>query len=73
MIGSLQWTVYCFFVYALSNTVFGFRGESMTTILESVNNDVSKNEGSSQPGKVKQMSEVRFTLRKKLVLSPHSE
>lgn len=47
------------------------RGEDITTILHHVNDDVSQKEGSSQPGAVKQMPEVRFTLRKRLVLSSH--
>ncbi|KAM3604177.1 uncharacterized protein V6R79_007402 [Siganus canaliculatus] len=47
------------------------RGDDLTTILCCVNNDVSQKDGSSQPGAVKQMPEVRFTLRKRLVLSPH--
>uniref|UniRef100_A0A8C4IIQ7 Caspase-8 n=1 Tax=Dicentrarchus labrax TaxID=13489 RepID=A0A8C4IIQ7_DICLA len=46
------------------------RGDDMTTILHRVNNDVAQKEGSSQPGALKQMPEVRFTLRKRLVL-PH--
>ncbi|KAM8727071.1 caspase-8-like [Acanthopagrus schlegelii] len=47
------------------------RGDDMTTILSCVNNEVSKKEAvKQQPGKVKQMSEVRFTLRKRLVLTP---
>ncbi|KAM6990021.1 caspase-8-like [Tautogolabrus adspersus] len=47
------------------------RGEDITTILHHVNNEVGQKEGSTQPGETKQMPEVRFTLRKKLVLSPH--
>uniref|UniRef100_A0A8D3AMQ6 Caspase-8-like n=1 Tax=Scophthalmus maximus TaxID=52904 RepID=A0A8D3AMQ6_SCOMX len=47
------------------------RREDIITILHRVNDDVSKKEGSGQPGAVKQMPEVRFTLRKTLVLSPH--
>lgn len=47
------------------------RGDDITTILHYVNDEVGQREGSIQPGKVKQMPEVRFTLRKKLVLSPH--
>ncbi|XP_034559170.1 caspase-8-like [Notolabrus celidotus] len=48
------------------------RGEDVVTILHRVNNKVSQKEGNrNQPGTVKQMPEVRFTLRKKLVLSPH--
>lgn len=45
--------------------------EDIATILHHVNNEVGQKEGSSQPGAVKQMPEVRFTLRKRLVLSPH--
>ncbi|KAF3699006.1 Caspase-8 [Channa argus] len=48
------------------------RGEDITTILHRVNNEVGQKEGSSQVGAAKQMPEVRFTLRKKLVLSPQS-
>ncbi|KAK2822014.1 hypothetical protein Q5P01_022079 [Channa striata] len=48
------------------------RGEDITTILHRVNSDVSRKEGSSQVGAIKQMPEVRFTLRKKLVLSSPS-
>ncbi|XP_039999901.1 caspase-8-like [Xiphias gladius] len=47
------------------------RREDITTILHRVNYDVSQKEGSGEPGAVKQMPEVRFTLRKRLVLSPH--
>ncbi|XP_041660146.1 caspase-8-like [Cheilinus undulatus] len=47
------------------------RGEDITTILHHVNDEVGQREGSVQPGKIKQMPEVRFTLRKRLVLSPH--
>ncbi|XP_042353590.1 caspase-8-like [Plectropomus leopardus] len=47
------------------------RSEDITTILHRVNDEVAQKEGSSQPGAKKQMPEVRFTLRKKLVLSPH--
>lgn len=47
-----------------------FRGDDLTTILQRVNNDVSMKEASNQPGEHKQMPEVRFTLRKSLVLSP---
>lgn len=48
------------------------RAEDITTILHHVNNEVSQKEGSSQyPGEIKQMSEITFTLRKRLVLSPH--
>ncbi|XP_073347568.1 caspase-3-like [Pagrus major] len=46
-------------------------GDDMTTILNRVNNEVSQKEAANQPGKVKQMSEVRYTLRKSLVLTPH--
>uniref|UniRef100_A0A3P8U752 Caspase 20, apoptosis-related cysteine peptidase n=1 Tax=Amphiprion percula TaxID=161767 RepID=A0A3P8U752_AMPPE len=46
------------------------RGEDLLTILTHVNNDVSQKEASSQPGEKKQMSEVRFNLRKTLVFSP---
>uniref|UniRef100_A0A3Q3FDE7 Caspase-8 n=1 Tax=Kryptolebias marmoratus TaxID=37003 RepID=A0A3Q3FDE7_KRYMA len=47
------------------------RGEDLTSILLHVNNDVGQKEGSSQPGKVKQIPEVRYTLTKRLLLSPH--
>lgn len=47
------------------------RGEDICTILCRVNDEVSLKEASSQPGARKQMPEVRFTLRKTLVLSPH--
>ncbi|KAM8850528.1 caspase-8-like isoform 1-T2 [Spinachia spinachia] len=47
------------------------RGEDITTILHRVNYDVGQKEGFRNPGAVKQMPEVRFTLRKRLVLSPH--
>ncbi|XP_028283316.1 uncharacterized protein LOC114449694 [Parambassis ranga] len=47
------------------------RGEDLATILHFVNNDVSLKEGSCIPGKKKQIPEVKYTLRKKLVLSPH--
>nr|XP_057923348.1 caspase-8-like isoform X2 [Doryrhamphus excisus]XP_057923349.1 caspase-8-like isoform X2 [Doryrhamphus excisus]XP_057923350.1 caspase-8-like isoform X2 [Doryrhamphus excisus] len=46
------------------------RGEDVVTILHRVNDEVSQQEASPIPGKKKQMPEVRFTLRKKLVLSP---
>ncbi|XP_061588993.1 caspase-8-like [Cololabis saira] len=47
------------------------RRENLTDILQRVNNDVSQKEGWKEgPGQVKQMPEVRFTLRKRLVLSP---
>uniref|UniRef100_A0A3B4TLE9 Caspase-8 n=1 Tax=Seriola dumerili TaxID=41447 RepID=A0A3B4TLE9_SERDU len=42
----------------------------ITTILQRVNDEVSQKEASSKPGAKKQMPEVRFTLRKRLVLSP---
>ncbi|XP_071348722.1 caspase-8-like [Trachinotus anak] len=42
------------------------RGEDITTILHRVNSEVSQKEA----GAAKQIPEVRFTLRKKLVLSP---
>ncbi|XP_059201351.1 caspase-3-like [Centropristis striata] len=48
------------------------KSENMTTILQRVNDEVGKKEGRpGWPGAVKQMPEVRFTLRKRLVLSPH--
>ncbi|XP_037642675.1 caspase-8-like isoform X2 [Sebastes umbrosus] len=48
------------------------RGEDIITILHHVNEEVSQKEGNSQnPGEVKQMPEIRSTLRKRLVLSPH--
>ncbi|XP_033505796.1 caspase-3-like [Epinephelus lanceolatus] len=47
------------------------RSEDITTILHRVNDEVARKEGSSQPGKAKQIPEVRFTLRKTLVLAPH--
>ncbi|XP_030606980.1 caspase-8-like [Archocentrus centrarchus] len=46
------------------------RGEDIVSILNYVNNDVAQKEGSSLPGAAKQMPEVKFTLRKKLVLLP---
>ncbi|XP_023277668.1 caspase-8-like [Seriola lalandi dorsalis] len=46
------------------------RREDITTILQRVNDEVSQKEASSKPGAKKQMPEVRFTLRKRLVLSP---
>lgn len=49
-----------------------YRGDDLTTILQRVNNDVSRKEATSLPGEQKQMPEVRFTLRKSLVLSPSS-
>ncbi|XP_003975924.2 caspase-8-like [Takifugu rubripes] len=48
------------------------RGEDMTTILHRVNSEVSQKEAFIHPGEQKQMPEVRFTLRKRLVLSPHT-
>lgn len=50
----------------------GCPSEDITTILHRVNDDVARKEGSSKPGAAKQMPEVRFTLRKTLVLSPRS-
>uniref|UniRef100_A0A8C7XHR0 Caspase 20, apoptosis-related cysteine peptidase n=1 Tax=Oryzias sinensis TaxID=183150 RepID=A0A8C7XHR0_9TELE len=48
------------------------KGEDITTILHHVNDDVGLKEGSSRmPGAKKQMPEVRFTLRKKLKLTPY--
>ncbi|XP_078120751.1 caspase-8-like [Sander vitreus] len=48
------------------------RSEDITTILHRVNNEVAQKEGCRlKHGAVKQMPEVRFTLRKSLVLSPH--
>lgn len=52
------------------NTDGGFRGEDMVSILHYVNNEVSHKEGSFRAGELKQMPEVKFTLRKRLVLSP---
>ncbi|XP_034411052.1 caspase-8-like isoform X2 [Cyclopterus lumpus] len=49
------------------------RSEDIATILHHVNNEVGQKEGSRQPGAVKQMPEVRFTLRKRLVLSPRGD
>ncbi|KAM6918321.1 caspase-8-like [Xenentodon cancila] len=46
------------------------RKEDLSTILHYVNDEVSQKEGSRRPGQVKQMPQVRFTLRKRLVLSP---
>ncbi|XP_061791212.1 caspase-8-like isoform X2 [Nerophis lumbriciformis] len=46
------------------------RGEDMVTILHRVNDQVSRKEASQIAGESKQMPEVRFTLRKTLVLSP---
>ncbi|MED6290266.1 hypothetical protein CHARACLAT_011372 [Characodon lateralis] len=52
------------------------RGEDITSILLRVNDQVGQKEGSIRLDEkfvpVKQAPEVRFTLRKKLVLSPHS-
>uniref|UniRef100_A0A1A8HU76 Caspase 20, apoptosis-related cysteine peptidase n=2 Tax=Nothobranchius TaxID=28779 RepID=A0A1A8HU76_NOTKU len=45
-------------------------GEDFTSILHYVNGDVGQKEAFSQPGTAKQMPEVRFTLTKRLVLSP---
>lgn len=48
-------------------------GDNITDILTKVNNEVGQEEGCSRrPGSVKQMPEVRYTLTKKLVLSPPS-
>ncbi|XP_038574566.1 caspase-8-like [Micropterus salmoides] len=47
------------------------RGEDITTILHRVNNEVAQKETAIARGIAKQMPEVRFTLRKNLVLSPH--
>lgn len=52
-------------------TVYCFRGEDITTILHRVNNEVGQIEASFKREPVKQMPEVRFTLRKTLVLTPH--
>ncbi|XP_069020629.1 caspase-8-like [Embiotoca jacksoni] len=49
------------------------RGEDVTTILHHVNYGVGLREASTQHGAGKQIPEVRFTLRKRLVLSPHHE
>ncbi|XP_061926236.1 caspase-8-like isoform X2 [Entelurus aequoreus] len=46
------------------------RGEDMVTILHRVNGQVGRKEASQTAGESKQMPEVRFTLRKTLVLSP---
>lgn len=46
------------------------RGEDIVSILHYVNDDVAKKEASSLPGAAKQMPEIKFTLRKKLVLWP---
>ncbi|XP_035025161.1 caspase-8 [Hippoglossus stenolepis] len=46
------------------------RHDDITTILHRVNDEVSQKEGPRQCGAAKQMPEVRFTLRKTLVLSP---
>lgn len=45
-----------------------FRHEDITSILHRVNNDVSQKEASRIPGAAKQISEIRSTLRKRLVL-----
>ncbi|XP_068190185.1 caspase-3-like [Antennarius striatus] len=47
------------------------KGEDMLSILLRVNDDVSQKEACLQPGGGKQMPEVRFTLRKSLVLKPN--
>ncbi|XP_044074947.1 caspase-8-like [Siniperca chuatsi] len=47
------------------------RGEDIVTILHRVNNEVGQKEASREPGTAKQMPQVRFTLMKTLVLSPH--
>ncbi|XP_053740216.1 caspase-8-like [Synchiropus splendidus] len=47
------------------------RADDFLSILLRVINGVSRKEGSSQVGAVKQVPEVRFTLRKSLVLKPH--
>lgn len=69
---------FCFFFSAccfglFKKLLFGFRGEDLITILHHVNNEVSQKEAGFQPGERKQMPEVRFTLRKRLVLSPHTK
>ncbi|KAG8013927.1 Caspase-8 [Nibea albiflora] len=46
------------------------RGDDMITILRRVNNEVSQKEAGSTPGEKKQMPEVTFALRKRLVLLP---
>ncbi|XP_060934069.1 caspase-8-like [Limanda limanda] len=46
------------------------RNDDFITILKRVNKDVSQKEGTGQSGAAKQMPEVRFTLRKSLLLSP---
>ncbi|XP_035993875.1 caspase-8-like isoform X1 [Fundulus heteroclitus] len=48
------------------------RGEDITSILHRVNDQVGQKEASIYVGGAKQAPEVRFTLRKKLVLSPPS-
>lgn len=53
-------TCFCISINAL-------RGEDIVSILHYVNDDVAHSETSSLD---KQMPEVRFTLRKKLVLPP---
>uniref|UniRef100_A0A146MYF7 Caspase-8 n=1 Tax=Fundulus heteroclitus TaxID=8078 RepID=A0A146MYF7_FUNHE len=47
-------------------------GEDITSILHRVNDQVGQKEASRSVGEAKQAPEVRFTLRKKLVLSPPS-
>uniref|UniRef100_A0A3B3BVW2 Caspase-8 n=1 Tax=Oryzias melastigma TaxID=30732 RepID=A0A3B3BVW2_ORYME len=47
------------------------KGEDITAILHHVNDDVGLKEGSRMPGAMKQIPEVRFTLRKRLVLTPY--
>ncbi|XP_063741405.1 caspase-8-like isoform X2 [Eleginops maclovinus] len=47
------------------------RNEEIEVILRRVNNEVAQKEGSSVPGARKQMPEIRHTLRKRLVLTPH--
>ncbi|KAM9789865.1 caspase-3-like [Neosynchiropus ocellatus] len=47
------------------------RAEDFLDVLKRVNDGVSRKEGSSEVGAVKQVPEVRFTLRKSLVLTPH--
>ncbi|XP_075954101.1 caspase-3-like isoform X2 [Anarhichas minor] len=47
------------------------RSEDIHTILSRVNNEVAQKEGSFDSKALKQMPEVRYTLTKRLVLSPH--
>ncbi|KAK9539324.1 hypothetical protein VZT92_004435 [Zoarces viviparus] len=47
------------------------RSEDIHSILVRVNNEVANKEGSVEHQAVKQMPEIRHTLRKRLVLSPH--